>query len=326
MRILFITTEWPTKKRPADVPFLVSYRDALQAVGVEIDLFHFRGEGNPFNYLKAWLRVRKTQAWKKADLLHAHWGQSAFLGLCSSKPLVITYHGSDLMGIPNSNGQNTLKGQLMVAFSKWVARHANYCIAVSEHLNSLLPEGINSQVIPMGVDLELFKPMDKEICRERLKLDLGKFLILFVSNPARPEKRYGLAQKAVSALMLQQPQKTIELIAVYNQSIKMVPLYLNAVDVLLLTSFHEGSPVIIKEALACNLPIVATDVGDVRERIEQIEGCHVCEDDSVETLTQKLSLTLASSERINGRASIQHLSWQSVAEKTKSLYDQILLK
>ena len=97
IKVLFITTEWPTEENQSDAPFLVQYADALRETGIQIDVFHFRGNSNPLSYIKAWFAVRKTRAWKEADLLHAHWGQAGFVGLCSSKPMVITYHGSEIV-------------------------------------------------------------------------------------------------------------------------------------------------------------------------------------------------------------------------------------
>lgn len=324
MRILFITTEWPTDENQSDAPFLVQYADALRETGIRIDVFHFRGNSNPLSYIKAWFTVRKTRAWKEADLLHAHWGQSGFVGLCSSKPMVITYHGSDLLGIPSKKGKNTIKGKLLVAFSRWISWRADKCITVSNQLGNKLPKGVPFEVIPMGIDLELFQPMDQKLCRKELGINLEKTVILFVSNPARIEKRFELASQSVNLLKVMNPELDIELIPVFNQPIHNIPIYLNASDALLLTSFHEGSPVVIKEALACNVPIVAKNVGDVSERIGQIEGCYVSDDDSAEAFARKLSLSLTNFQRIDGRESILHLSWKTIAEKTKALYFEVM--
>mgnify|MGYP001110328798 CR=1 FL=1 len=324
--ILFITTEWPTENRPTDVPFLVKYAAALREIGIHIDVFHFRGCGNPLNYLKAWLAVRRIPAWKTANILHAHWGQSAFVSLLSPKPLVITYHGSDLKGITDEQGKYNLKGKFLITFSKWVARRADHCITVSIHLKNILPPSVQADVIPMGVDLELFRPMNKLACRQQLGIDPKKKIVLFVSNPSRTEKRYALAEQVVNQVRLSHPDKFIELLPVFNQPISQMPYFLNAADVLLITSSHEGAPVIIKEALACNVPIVATNVGDIQERIGNIKGCYVCEDDSIETISSNLSSALSCSKRVNGRETIKELSWRIIAKKTKSVYKNILSK
>lgn len=321
LKVLFITTEWPTKEHPGHVPFLVQYAEALRKQGVEVEVFHFYGRANPLNYLQAWFEVRKQPQWSEAELIHAHWGQSAFITLFSRKPLVITFHGSDLQGIVSRHGKYNLKGKLLVTFNRWVARKAEVCIAVSERLRQLLPERCQTvEVIPMGIDLDLFEPMDTLSCRQALGLDPRKRYLLFVSDPKRPEKRFTLAQQAVAAANLQ----NAELLVVCDQPYEKIPLYLNAGDLLLLTSSHEGSSVILKEALACNLPVVAVDVGDVREKLGNVAGCVVCENDDPQTIAQAIHHVLAYDKPINGRDSVLDLSWELIAQRTIAVYNQAL--
>ena len=321
LKVLFMTTEWPTKEHPGHVPFLVQYADALRKQGVEVEVYHFHGRANPLNYLRAWFEVRKQRFWSEAELIHAHWGQSAFITLFSRKPLVITFHGSDLQGIVSRHGKYNLKGKLLVLLNRWMARKAEVCIAVSERLRQLLPVGCEqSEVIPMGIDLELLKPMDKMSCRQALGLDPHKRYLLFVSDPKRPEKRFLLAQQAVAAANLQ----NAELLVVCDQPYEKIPLYLNAGDLLLLTSSHEGSPVILKEALACNLPVVSVDVGDAREKLEMIAGCVVCEDDDPQTIAQAITQALDYDKTIHGRNYVLDLSWDLIAQRTIVVYNRAL--
>lgn len=321
LKVLFITTEWPTIDHPGHVPFLVQYVNALRKQGVEVGVYHFRGRANPLNYLQAWFEVRKQPQWSEAELIHAHWGQSAFITLFSRKPLVITFHGSDLQGIVSQHGKYNLKGKLLVMLNRWMARKAEVCIAVSERLRQLLPVGLEQvEVIPMGIDLELLKPMDKESCRQALGFEPFRRYLLFVSDPGRPEKRFSLAQQAVAAANLQ----NAELLVVCDQPYEKIPLYLNAGDLLLLTSSHEGSPVILKEALACNLPVVAVDVGDVREKLGNVAGCVVCENDDPQTIAQAIHQVLAYEKPINGRDSVLDLSWELIAQRTIAVYNQAL--
>ncbi len=323
LKVLFVTTEWPTKEHPRSVPFLVQYAEALRKQGVKVEVYHFHGRGNPLNYVRAWFDVRKHFFWSEAELIHAHWGQSAFITLFSRKPLVITFHGSDLQGIVSSHGKYNLKGKLLVTLNQWMARKAEVCIVVSKRLRQLLPKNLKHvEVIPMGIDLEMYKPLDKRSCRMALGLDLSKNYLLFVSDPKRPEKRFSLAQKAFSIANL----NDAELLVVCDQPYEKIPLYLNAGDLLLLTSSHEGSPVILKEALACNLPVVSVDVGDAREKLENVAGCVVCEDDSPETISRAIQKALANNKPINGRKSVRELSWDLIAQRTIAVYNQALKK
>ena len=131
-----------------------------------------------------------------------------------------------------------------------------------------------------------------------------------------PVKRYPLAKQSVELMQ----DGNVEMIALSDVPHNQMPLYLNACDVLLLTSLHEGSPTIIKEALACNLPIVSTNVGDVGERVRTVEGCIVCEDDQPETIAEGLRKVLTLGHRIDGRRSVLELDEQIMTQKLSSVY------
>ena len=118
--------------------------------------------------------------------------------------------------------------------------------------------------------------------------------------------------------------KNVELLTVSDQPHGKIPLFLNAGDLLLLTSSHEGSPGIIKDALACNLPVVSVDVGDVREKLDNIPGCIICDDDSVEAISKAIKKALSYPFSIDGRESVRDLSWDLIAKRTISLYQDCL--
>jgi len=325
MHILFISTEWPTREHPSRVPFLVQYKQHLEKRGVKVDVFHFEGRSNPINYVKAWFAIRKQPGWHCADILHAHWGQSSFLGLFSKKPLVITFHGSDLQGIVNRQGKYLLLGKILVIFSVWMAKRADRNIVVSSSLQRILAKhGVTSVIIPMGVDLSVFKPMDRIQCRMKLGLDPAKKYILFVSDPTRPEKRFSLAKSAVEMLITKTKDTSVELLVVNKKPNNEIPYYLNAGNLLLLSSLHEGAPVILKEALACNLPIVSVDVGDVKERIGNINGCYICPDDSPESIAECLRLGISRTSPIEGRHRVMDLSWDVIANRSIEVYQECL--
>jgi len=293
IKVLFITTEWPTEENPYAVPFLVRHVQLLQESGISIQVFRFRGKKNPFNYLKAWWRIRQIPYWKEAEILHAHWGQSAFPALFSRKKLVISYHGSDLYGIVNSHGKQTFQGRALTMLSKCMASRADYCITVSNRLKKMLGAKVNkTRTIPMGINLNKFHPMDKNDCRESLKLPKGTRFVLFVSDPMRLEKQFWMAQMAVTQYQARHPEEDLQLLVINGVEYAQIPVYLNAGDVLILTSTHEGSPTVIKEAIACNLPVVSFNVGDVEEWIKDLDGCYLCEKASVDCLVKGLEIAL----------------------------------
>jgi glycosyltransferase involved in cell wall biosynthesis len=176
-----------------------------------------------------------------------------------------------------------------------------------------------AHVIPCGVDLELFKPMDKEQCRRLLGLSPGRDLVLFVGI-LRPEKRLDIIEAAVE--ILRQDRADVELVVATGLPHDRIPLYMNACDVLALASDHEGSPVVIKEAMACNLPIVSVDVGDVAQVIGDTGGCHLCRRDP-EDMARKLGIVLNQGARTEGRRVVQRLSLDSTLDRVLRLYEDL---
>lgn len=323
LHVLILTSEWPTPAHPEWVPFLVQQVRYLEMAGVDVDVFSFRGGKNPFRYLMAWIELRKKWKVSQFSLMHAHFGQSALLALPKKIPLVITFHGSDLQGYIGNNGQPTITGELLKWVSRVVSRWADRCIVVSNHLAKYLPADSKIEIIPGGIDLHLFSPISQTLARNTLNLPPDVPLILFAGHPKNPIKRFILAEKAVSLLV---KDTHAQLITVHGVSHILMPVYLSACNALLLTSKHEGSPTIVKEALACNLPIVSTDVGDVLERIGAIEGCEVCADDRPETIAAALTRVLSRSQRINGRQAVLELDEKLLAQKVIRVYQRAIQK
>ncbi len=321
IRVLMITSEYPTAERPMGVPFIARQVDFLRRAGVEVDVFHFRGKKNPFNYIAEWWRLQRHTKGKKYDLMHAQWGHSATLALPKRLPWVITFRGNDLEGIIGENGKQTILGRVLKTVSKMMARMADGVIVVSESLADNIKRK-DFQIIPSGLDLELFRPIPKAEARETLELPKEKKLILFATATiGNPRKRFALAQSAVDLL---KNRFDVELIVATKVSHHLIPVYMNACDALLLTSIHEGSPNVVKESLACNLPVVSVDVGDVRRRIGEVEGCYVCPDDAPETIAEALKKVLNNGGRIKGRETMASLDEQITTQQVIEVYENVL--
>src|SRR5262249_9654504 len=157
-----------------------------------------------------------------------------------------------------------------------------------------------------------FKPLDRNVTRKQLGWDPKVFHVLFPANSGDPVKRPKLAQATMDSLQSRGIRGEIH----YLRGIPndQVPVWLNASNVLLVTSLHEGSPTIVKEALACDLPVVSVDVGDVSERIMGIEGCYIALPDPND-LAAKLALVHSENGRILGRIKMQELSLKGIALK-----------
>jgi glycosyltransferase involved in cell wall biosynthesis len=318
--VLMITSEWPTPQSPYSVPFIVRQVNFLRRANVVVDVFHFRGKRNPFNYMRAWIAVRRKLKENDYDLVHAQFGQSGALAIPKRLPLVVTFRGDDLEGIVGKRGRYTFAGYILRAVSFWVAKHADAVILVSESLKRRLPSR-DFKVIPSGVDFEFFSVLPKKECRMRLGLSLTKRLVLFVGNPAEKIKRYELAAKAVELL---DPSVDAELVVAWRVPHSDIPLYMNACDALVFTSIHEGSPNAIKEALACNLPVVSVNVGDVAQRVAGLEGCAVCADDLPETLAAELTRVLSRKAPINARTALLDLDEAALTPKVVGVYESLL--
>lgn len=317
MRILWITSEWPDEVNPGSVPFLVQQVDTLRQTGIEVEVYSFRGAKNPLNYLKAWFDVRSRYCFQHFDLIHAHWGQSGLLAIPVSIPLVVTYHGSDLQGIVGRSSKNKIISKISMVVSRIVFHYAKRVIVVSERLKLYLPQSEKINVIPGGIDLNNFRPLSQKRAKEQLGFSMKKNYVLFPADPQRKVKRYSLAKQAIALL---ERGFDLEMIALSGVPHSAVPLYMNACDVLVLTSHHEGSPTVIKEALACDLPIVSVDVGDVRERIGNIQGCVLCERDDPETIARGVEKVLRRGKRIKGRESIHYLDKNRIARRIIEVY------
>lgn len=319
-----ITSEWPTASQPHTTPFIKRQADFLKAAGVDVVVFHFKGRKNPLNYLLAWLQVQQMLLRGGYDIVHAQFGQSALLVWPRRIPLVVTFRGSDLLGhLRDKDGRPTSRGKLLQLMCKIVALRAQAVILVAEHMRCYLPRAVKAHVIPSGIDLDLFHCMPKDEARGKLGLPLNERLVLFVGRSGWAGKRLEISEQAVEILNRKFPAR---LIVAANVSPKTIPLYMNASDVLVFTSAQEGSPNVIKEALACNLPVVSVAVGDVALRIGQVEGCELCNDDRPETIAVALERVLQRGQRIAGRETVKNLDEKILTSEVVGIYKRILMQ
>jgi glycosyltransferase involved in cell wall biosynthesis len=316
MRVLMITSEWPTPLNPHHVPFIVRQVNLLRNAGVDIDLFFFRGARNPINYLRAWFRVRQKLRTGSYDVIHAQWGQSALTALPTQLPLVVTFRGGEGEGIVGDNGKYTMSGYVLRLMSQLVARRAEELVIVSAHMREYLPARA-VHVIPSGLDFSQFSLIPSDEARRRLRLPHSKRLVLFVGNPAEARKRYSLAREVVSRL---DKNLDAELVLAWQIPHDMVHVYMNACDALLFVSMYEGSPNVIKEALACNLPIVSVPVGDVSERLNGVDGCIVCKSEESGALATALETILRRGQRNQTRHTVTELDGCTLAQQMIEVY------
>lgn len=327
MRILAVTNIYPTAQSPASGIFIEQQIKGLRQIGLDVEvMFVNRLQEGMSVYADLRKRIRLKIVHLQPDIVHVMYGgimADQVTKAVKDKPTVVTFHGSDLLGEHLSGFLRKLVAGYGVWSSWKAARRANRIVVVSEVLRDALPEDVDRSkvtIIPCGIDLERFKPLNQDVCRERLGWDANCFHVLFC-NSDDPVKRPDLAQAAVEATKRLGMNTEIHLL--YGVPNNDVPIWINASDVLLLTSLHEGSPTIVKEALACNLPVVSVDVGDVREQIQGIKGCYLSLPEPGD-LAAKLHLVYAGLRRTAGRDKMQGLALERVALRLQELYSELM--
>jgi len=327
MRILAITNMYPSAAFPGQGVFVHQQVMGLRSIGLDVRvLFVDRRRDGPMAYHRLNREVPRAVAGFEPDAIHVMYGGIMADQIARRqhfRPVVVTFHGSDLLGENLSGWMRRIISRYGVYCSRRAARAAEGVVVVARHLADALAGTAKAgkvRVIPCGIDLERFKPMDPLACKHRLGWEPGSFHVLFASSNGDPVKRPWLAKAAVEQMApLKRPTELHYLSSIPNEE---VPVWLNASDALLLTSMHEGSPTVVKEALACGLPVVSVDVGDVVERIEGIEGCYLARPEPAE-LAEKLCLVRAQGKRLNCRTRLGELSIQSAAQKLKRFYEEI---
>lgn len=242
------------------------------------------------------------------DLVHANYGLTAPAALAQPiRPVVLTLWGSDLFGN-------------LGWLSKRCARHVDAVIVMTDEMAEELGP-IDAHVIPHGVDLELFRPTPQREAREAVGWRQDATHVLFPYSKQRPVKAYPRAERVVQSVR-EQLSEDVVLHTVYDVEHARMPAYMNAADALLLTSSHEGSPNSVKEAMACNLPVVATDVGDVAERLADVNWSFVGHTNG--ELVDGLRTVLEGRERSDGRDHVDDLGLERMAERIQSVYESVL--
>ena len=287
-------------------PFIKEQAESIRDEGISVEYFLIEGKGIS-GYLKNIYRFNTVIQNYKPDIIHAHYGLSGLFANLQRRVVVITtFHGSDI------------NYKIISLFSLLTMKLSKHNIFVSDKIAEKALAKRNFSVIPCGIAMNIFSPTDQKEARAKLYLRENKKIILFSGSFDNPVKNYPLAKSAVDLL-----EDNIELIELKGYSREQVNNLLNACDVALMTSYTEGSPQFIKEAMACNCPIVSTDVGDAKEIIGDTEGCYICSYEP-EDVAEKIKKALNFDKRTNGREKIKHLDEKIIAQKIIAIYRKVL--
>jgi glycosyltransferase involved in cell wall biosynthesis len=321
MRVLMVTAPLPTASRPGTWAAVARQIDSIRSLGVEVEVVQVDGPRG-VKYLQA-LRKLRGRA-RRADLIHAHYGYCGWVSrLQMRRPVIVSFMGSDLLGVANGSGRITASSRVIVGIDRRLARLVDAVIVKSRQMADLL-RPVSAHIIPNGVDLDLFQPLDRQVARKRLGWHDRRLRVLFPGNPAKANKGFPLAQAVVkvASASLGEPVEVVPLSGIAPQR---VPLYLSACDAMLMVSYTEGSPNAVKEAMACNLPVVSVPVGDVRELLADVQSSAVRPRDP-QLLGLELAVLLKGSARSNGREVVQArgLDLSSVARRVTAVYRRVL--
>ena len=290
-------------------PFILEQGEALIGVGVKVDYFTINGKGMA-GYLKNYKPLLAKINEFNPDIIHAHYGLSGLLANLQRRvPVVTTYHGSDI-----NNARIYPFSRLCMLLSAH-----NIFVSSKNQVKSALTR--NQSLIPCGVDVNLFSPVNKEHARKMLGLEIDSDYILFAGAFQNKVKNAALAHAAVASI------PTVRLLELTGYSREQVAMLMNAVDMVLMTSITEGSPQVIKEAMACNCPVVSVPVGDVPEMLNGVDGCFIVPFDTGD-IADKISQVLDTGKRTDGRNRIisLQLDAENVAGRIVEVYNSIGFK
>jgi O-antigen/teichoic acid export membrane protein len=296
LRVLVVI---PDKEQANGFPF--SRRQARffeKQLHADIEIFYLENRNSVLSLLRSSRKFKKVQQRFNPEVVHVHYGSvaSMFTVLNSKAPVVITFLGSDLNPTRSEGWLRDLLGRL---FSQLSAYFASGLICVSKNLRDRLWWRREEVLIaPLGAELEVFYPMDRQSCRQKLGwTDKGAVVLFNGNNPI--VKRTDLAEKTIELLQDRGVDVRLHILS-GKIPFEDIPLLLNASDALLLCSDSEGSPSMVKEAMACNIPVVSNDVGDVADRIANVHPGGIYEQNAA-SLADGLEICIRSGERSNGR-------------------------
>lgn len=325
MRVLWVTAMWPDEQRPWHGSFVHSQAISLQQQGVELDVVYIEGYRDRKEYARAVRRVNDQLRENAYDLVHAHYGWCGLVARLQTRaPLVISYCGDDLLGTPIGDGPGRYsRASLILArtFAQ-LAYVVQATITKSKAMEEKLPIRCRARnhVIPNGVDLSVFAPIDEAAARRRLGWSEHRPNVLFVGDPEIPRKNVELAREVCAELARR--GRPVELRMAWNIAPGEMPVWMSAANVLLFPSLSEGSPNTIKEAMASQLPIVSGPVGDVRERLDGVPGTFVVEHD-VDAMADATLRALAAGRAPSARQAIEDLRLERVADRVLAVYNAV---
>ena len=331
VRVLLVTNRYPTSSAPHSGTFVPPLIQALKDANVTPELFFVdRNQKGRRAYCGVVQTLRSRVREFEPDVVHVLWG--GFLALLTAhavpdRPVVITLGGDDLLGVYLLAADGLvehLSRFVAVGTSRLAVRRSSHIICVSRNLLEALPSQVSGNkcsIIPCGVDPTIFRPLDKRECQRQLGWPTDCKHILFPALASRSFKRFDLAKRTWN--LLRERGHDAELHELPGVPHNEVPIWLNAADVVLITSHHEGSPTVLKEALACARPVVSVAVGDVSELLTPLDRCRIAEANPI-SLASGITQIWDLGQVHEAREQMERYSWDRIAADTARVYQACL--
>lgn len=329
MNILLVTNMYPSPSNKYYGIFVREYEHSLREAGHTVDVFFTDGSKQRVNYLKRIPALVSALRRTQYDVIHVQHTFCCYQIACARMfvpkmpPVLLTLHEGEILRPRHVNFSETkIGGRLVYSHTVKLGglKIADRVASVEKHLPQLLGYDKHYDVIAPGINMELFIPRDQLECRRRLGLAPDEKIIFFPANPKLVLPK-GVDLFLEAREMMKMPARTV-----FGGSIAYedMPFYINAADVVILSSRYEASPMIIKEAMACNCPIVSTDTGDARFIIGKTRDCYVC-DRNPKELADRIDAVLAAGMRTNGRDRVLELGLghADVVKKYECVYAEL---
>jgi len=328
--ILIVSNQLPSQLKKNASSYVLDQADSIIKLGHNV----LKINCNPSNKnlfiatISFFKRLKKVLSDNKVDIIHIHCGGlwSFYCSIATSAyPKVVTFHGSELLfdfNIAKSLYNNSkdiyliVKLSLLKVLSYLTIKLIDFIILINDRQKDFINTNIPYEIIPCGVNMDIFTPINRGVCIKKLKLNSNKKYILFI-NPSRSIKNVTLAYDVLEEI--RKSKTNIEFLFVENIENMIMPLYYNAASLLLITSLSEGSPIMVKEAMACNTPIVSVDVGDIFSTINNNKYCHVGSHDAG-WLAKKTIEVIENKNEVKLRSKIKHQSLENIAKKIINVY------
>lgn len=328
MKVLYIFPANIKDKKITHSTFFTTEMEGLKSIVDELSVFHFLDRKSISGFFRTLKDLNKRILTFNPDVIHVHYGSTTGLlvHLATKKcPWIITFGGSELLGHPNKGIYWRIREFWAVKLSHIAANNADKIICVSQNLkNSLCVKNQQKAVvIPRGINIDLFQVTDKLEARKKISWDLKKKYVIFsLPRLNAGVKNLTLAKKTIETL---EPDFDIELFVMNNITQDFIKDVMSAADAILVTSLHEGSPNIVKESMACNLPIVSVNCGDVKERLVNVKPSMVVDSYSEQELAKGLRYVFNQGDKSNGRQILieDGIDFLTTANKIVGIYNEV---